>query len=611
MNDYADINDHGIIGDGRSAALITSSGTLDWLCWPRFDSEAIFASLLDAGKGGYWSIRPTGPFASSAKYVEETNVLEIEFTTDNGAMVLTDWMPALTEGRRRSRLLPESLLLRKVTGLSGSVELESYFMPRPAFGKIPPRIRPFGESLRRVEWKGEVLFLRSSLPMEAVGQGALQGKGELSEGQSAYFALAYDTEGPAVLPPEPGEAEDLLQLTLSWWRDWLGRCRYEGPGKEAVNRSALALKLLQYSPSGAVIAAPTTSLPEKMGGDLNWDYRFCWLRDAAFTVRAFLGLGFREEAEAFTNWLLNATRTTRPEVRVLYDLFGEDKGHESELRHLQGYRNSRPVRKGNDARGQFQLDVYGEVISAVAGLFDGDSPMDSDTSRMLVDLGEFVCRHWEEPDHGIWEPRGEPKRYTHSLVLCWTALDCLLKMEEQGKLKLDVSRIPKSFFQKNRDMISDTLRNQAWNEKGGYYTQILNGETLDAGLLLLSWYGFEMGNSDRMKKTCEMILKRLQPKPGHVYRNEESLVSGEGTFGICGFWLAEFLALGGGSVDAARTAFFQSLRTASPLGLIAEEADPISGEALGNFPQAFSHVGLINAALSLARREKEAADELD
>lgn len=607
MKDYADIKDHGIIGDGRSAALITSSGSLDWLCWPRFDSDPIFCSLLDANQGGYWSIRPTLPFESSAKYVEETNVLETGFKTETGRMALIDWMPALTEDERKSRLLPEGLMLRKATCLSGFMELETFFIPRPGFGRIRPRIRPFGNSMQRVEWKGEIIFIRSSIPFKAVEEGVLYGKGRLSQGQSAYFAMAYNSEGPAVLPPEPGEVEELLRLTQSWWRDWVGRCRYEGPWRDMVHRSALALKLLQYSPSGAVVAAPTTSLPEKMGGDLNWDYRFCWLRDAAFTVRAFQGLGFREEAEAFTNWLLNATRTTRPEVRVLYDLFGDDQAREIDLHHLHGYRGSKPVRKGNEALSQLQLDVYGEVLSAVAGLFDDKNPMDRDTSQMLVELGEFVCRNWEKPDQGIWEPRGEPKRYTHSLALCWSALDSLLEMEAKDKLK----SAPKDYFRKNRDLIADTLRSRGWNEKGGYYAQTLDGETVDASLLLLSWYGFEKEGSERMRKTCETIQRRLQPRPGHLYRNEESLTSGEGSFGICGFWLAEFLARGGGTLDEARTAFSDAMRSANSLGLFSEESDPTTGEALGNFPQAFSHVGLINAALSLAQREQDKLHELD
>ncbi|MDQ3862208.1 MAG: glycoside hydrolase family 15 protein [Actinomycetota bacterium] len=353
---------------------------------------------------------------------------------------------------------------------------------------------------------------------------------------------------------------------------------------------------MTYAPSGALVAAPTTSLPEALGGVRNWDYRYCWLRDASFTLRALFTLGYREEAEAFNGWVLHATRLTWPELQVLYDVFGEAKLPERELGHLEGYAGSRPVRIGNDAQGQFQLDVYGEVVDAAAQFANRGGRFDRDTSRMLDGLGRTVCRRWREPDEGIWEGRSGRFHNTHSKVLCWVALDRLIEMHEAEYLEVSVG-----LFRKERDEIQKEIETHGYNERIGSYTRTFAGEEMDASLLALPMYGYVEGTNSRMRSTCARVQEKLA-RDGLIYRYEtdtdDGLPPGEGAFGICSFWAVECTARGGDVGGATRT-FEQLLAYANDVGLFAEEIDPDSGAALGNFPQAFTHIGLINAALTL------------
>jgi GH15 family glucan-1,4-alpha-glucosidase len=347
-----------------------------------------------------------------------------------------------------------------------------------------------------------------------------------------------------------------------------------------------------------VIAAPTTSLPERVGGDLNWDYRFCWLRDASFTVRALFGLGYPEEAAAFLSWLLHSTRLTQPELRILYDVHGKPPQDEEQLEHLSGYQGSRPARAGNAAADQLQLDVCGEVIDAVTHFVVRGGTLDRETRRMLCTFGDYVCENWRRPDEGIWEPRSGKGHNTHSRVLCWTALDRLLDLHSKGHLP----GAPAEAFARNRQLIREEVEARAWNPCLQSYASRIDGDDLDASLLLLAWYGFADASSDRMRQTYERIRERLGAGEGLLYRYRTGDSPGEAAFGVCSFWGAEFLALGGGTADEAQDIFERLCRYANDVGLFAEEIDPATRDAIGNFPQAFTHVGLINAALSLAQR---------
>ena len=432
---YPPIGDYALIGDGRSAALVSRDGSLDWLCWPRFDSPSIFAALLDTERGGRFRVRPTGTFRSERRYLPDTNVLETVFHTSSGTVALRDLMPVASEEDKRAALSPEHEVLREIEGLAGQVEVEVVYTPRPDYGRKHPDLTSRGAFGLWCEVPGGALALHSDLPLQLTpdGHGAY-GAATIAAGERKHLSLVYSTDAPGVIPLLEDAARDRVERSIRWWRDWANRGTYDGPYRDAVMRSALVLKLMTYAPSGAVVAAPTTSLPEEIGGVRNWDYRYCWLRDASLTLRALFDLGYAEEAEAYLSWILHATRLTWPELQVLYDVFGEAHLPESELPHLSGYANSRPVRVGNDAHGQLQLDVYGEVIDAVTCFVARGGHIDRDTARMLSGLGETVCRRWREPDEGIWEGRAGRFHHTHSKVLCWVALDRLITLHDTGRL---------------------------------------------------------------------------------------------------------------------------------------------------------------------------------
>ena len=595
---YPPIGDYAVIGDCRSAALVSRDGSLDWLCWPRFDSPSLFAALLDAERGGRFRIRPAGAFRSERRYLPETNVLETIFHCPSGTLALRDLMPVASEEAKRTTLTAEREILREVEGLTGEVAIEILYEPRPDYGQSLPALRQRGAFGLRCRANGAEVMLHGDLPLELTGAGdAAYGTTRIRAGERKHLSLSYGGEAPAVIPPLGDAARERLQRSVGWWRAWAQRAAYDGPYRDAVIRSALTLKLMAFAPSGAIVAAPTTSLPEKLGGSRNWDYRYCWLRDASFTFRALFGLGYREEAEAFLQWMLHATRLTWPELQVLYDVYGEARVPERELPHLDGYAGSRPVRIGNDAHGQLQLDVYGEVVDAAARFARAGGRFDRDATGLLAGVGRTVCERWREPDEGIWEGRAGRFHHTHSKILCWVALDRLIELHETHGLRIDVAR-----FRAERDAIRAAVETRGYNDRIGSYTRLLDGDDLDASLLTLPFYGYAEATDPRMASTCARIHERLG-RNGLIDRYAEGsgdgLPAGEGAFGICGFWGVECRARGG-DLGGAIASFERLLGYANDVGLFGEEIDPTTGATLGNFPQAFTHLGVINAALTLA-----------
>jgi GH15 family glucan-1,4-alpha-glucosidase len=590
---YAPIDAYAIIGDTRSAALVCRDGSIDWLCWPRFDSPSIFAALLDDDRGGFFRIRPVVDCEVERRYLPDTVILETTFFTDSGSCVLRDLMPVASEADQRRVLLAEREILREVEGLTGEVELEIIYAPRPDYACRRPRLESRGALGIWCGSDGEGLYLRSETPLEvAADRMTATGQTTIRAGQRLSVSLSYTQQAPAVLPPLGDAVQERIARTAAWWQAWANRCQYTGPYRSAVVRSALTLKLLTFSPSGAIVAAPTTSLPEQIGDEKNWDYRFCWLRDASFTAHALYELGHDEEATAFINWALHTTRLRWPELRVLYDVYGRDPKPERELTHLEGYGGSAPVRVGNGAQGQLQLDGYGTVIDLALMYIERGGQLDADTARMLKDLGRTICARWREPDSGIWELRGKRQPYTHSKVMAWVALDRMITLHERHGLDIPVYR-----YVAERSAVRAEIEQRGFNLRLNTFTQTLGGNQLDAAVLVMPLYGFIDAGHLRMRATVDAIQEHLGDGP-LIYRALPNGVPDEGTFGICAFWAVECRAKAG-DLEVAQAQFEQLLGYANDVGLFAEEIDARTGAALGNFPQGFTHIGLINAALTL------------
>ncbi len=596
---YPDIGDYAIIGDGRCACLVSRHGSIDWLCLPRFDGASVFAAILDADDGGNFRIAPTDGYHTKRRYVGPTNVLETTFRTSRGVITLTDVMPIPERSDRDRELLPDHEVLRRVECTEGEVEVEVFFRPRFGYGRREPRLEAQkGVGIIAADY-GQVLALQSAIPLEIEGRGVARGRETLRQGDVRFVSMTAEV-GPAVVAGLGELAQRRLDGTRQWWQEWMRSCSYEGPFADAVHRSILLLRLLIFSPSGAIIAAPTTSLPEEIGGKRNWDYRYCWLRDAVMTMRALLDQGIADEGAEFMGWMLHATRLTWPKLQVMYTVFGNTEMQEKELSHLAGYRNSRPVRVGNGAEDQVQLDVYGEVLAAALDYVDRGGELDDDEVKMLVGLGRTICEAWREPDNGMWEIRGERTHHTLSKALCWVGLDALLKLHERG-----IGDVPVEAFRSARDEIREEVERRGWSEALQSYVAEFDGEHLDAGLLLLGLYGFHEPDEERMIRTCERVREDLGVAGLlYRYRRDDNIDGSDGgAFGICSFWEIDLIARQG-MLAEAKEAFRHLLGFANDVGLYAEEIDPATGALLGNFPQAFTHVGLINAANTIARIER-------
>jgi GH15 family glucan-1,4-alpha-glucosidase len=526
-------------------------------------------------------------------------VLETTFKTITGSARLIDAMPIVDES---GTLRPLREVLRIVEGIEGEVSFDVRWEPRANYARSGASIRSRGALGWSCTSSDELFLLHSEAALGLRAQEkAVVGRIRVKAGKRCRFSLGYAKADIGVISALGSEADDRIRSTLEWWQRWSSQCAYNGPHADAVIRSAITLKLMTFALSGAVVAAPTTSLPEAIGADRNWDYRYCWLRDAALTMRAFTGLGFQSEATAFLQWLLHATRLTWPELQVMYDVYGRTDLYEFELGHLRGFCGSRPVRIGNGAHNQVQLDVYGGVLFAAFDYVEKGGRLQPDEVKLLTGFGRTVCEQWRNPDSGIWEIRGPKRHYTFSKVMCWTALDCLVKLHERGSLSIDLET-----FRRERDQIGHVIEIQGFNNGLGSYVSELDGDRLDAALLLMGCLGYKRPDDVRMRTTFERLQERLG-RGGLLYRYEEGtdgMPSQEGAFGICSFWAIDNLA-GRGDVEAAMQAFEHILSFSNDVGLFAEEIDPDTGEALGNFPQAFTHVGLINGAMALAAALKE------
>ncbi len=586
------LENYGFIGDLHTCALVGLNGSIDWLCAPRPDSNAVFAALLGDENNGGWRIAPTEPVVRAGQlYRKDTLILETEFETPTGAVRLIDCMPTPAAQRE---------IVRVVEGVRGTVEMKMKLIVRMDYGRTIPWVRHAAGGGVTAIAGPDALILRTAVPTHGEELSTVA-TFTVAPGEKKTFVLTWFRSH--LEAPEPSEALPALAETERFWREWVGRCTYRGEWREAVVRSLITLKGLTYVPTGGILAAATTSLPEQIGGVRNWDYRYCWLRDATFTLYSFMEAGYTDEASAWTEWLLRAIAGDPGQMQIMYGVGGERSLPELELGHLAGFENSRPVRIGNAASAQFQLDVYGEVIDAMhlarkVGL--KNNPHSWALERHLV---EFVAENWSEPDEGIWEIRGPRRHFTHSKMMAWVAMDRAVKAVEEFKLEGDVAR-----WREVRKTIHDDICTRGYHEGRRAFTQFYGSDLLDASLLMMPLVGFLPAMDPRVIGTVEGIQKELV-KDGFVYRYHpqkssevDGLPPGEGAFLPCSFWLVDCLYLIG-RIREAQEFFERLLRVRSNLGLLAEEYDPRARRQMGNFPQAFSHVGLVNTALNLSRHD--------
>ncbi len=593
---YLSIEDHGIIGDLHTVALVGNNGSIDWCCIPSFDAPSVFGSLLDAEKGGFFSIAPhdSPELRHLQYYLPETNILITRFLTHDGVGEITDFMPIelARETTKRHRII------RAVRVVRGSMTFE--LICRPAFNYAQdPHTVALSERGAAFQSASLSLGFFSSTRLEEDGHGGVAATFSLQEGQWAYVLLEstgdQDREPPHL---SPEAYQKLLFDTKHYWRTWLSQCRYQGRWREMVKRSALALKLLTYAPTGAIVAAPTTSLPESMGGERNWDYRYTWLRDSALTIHSLLLLGFHEEAEAFVGWLRARASELKEDgsLQTMYTIHGGHDMTEITLDHLDGYRHSRPVRIGNGAYTQLQLDITGEFLDGVyvymrkRGVYYGGWLY---VQRLL----NWLEKNWQGGDEGIWEVRGGRRAFVHSRVMCWVAFDRAIRMAQEQGLPA-----PLDEWRATRDTMYNEIMEKGWNEEKQSFVQYYGSDAVDASALLISLTGFTAETDPRIVHTIERIQRELMHEP-HVYRYrvdtaaDDGLKGVEGTFSICSFWLVEALTRAG-KLEEARQNLEQMLTYANHLGLYSEEVGPV-GEAFGNFPQAFTHLALISACHAL------------
>jgi GH15 family glucan-1,4-alpha-glucosidase len=585
------IEDYALVGDCETVALVARGGSIDWLCWPRFDGGACFAALLGGPDHGQWRISPADSTAHvTRRYRDDTLILETEFVTQGGAVTLVDFMPPRGEA---------SDVVRLVVGRSGTVDLETEIVFRFDYGCVVPWVSRLEDGTLRAIAGPDMVVLRTPVPLKGKDLKTV-GAFTVKAGETVPFVLTYGNSYRP--PPRPIDPAQALADTEAYWREWASHCRDVGRWTPAVRRSLITLKALTHSPTGGIVAAPTTSLPEKIGGSRNWDYRFCWLRDATFTLLALMNGGYYDEAAAWREWLERAVAGSPSQLQIMYAVDGSRRLDEREISWLGGYENSRPVRIGNAASGQRQLDIYGEIMDALhvarAGKL-GPNEAGWAFQRSLMDHLEKI---WRDPDKGIWEIRSGPRQFTYSKIMAWVAFDRAIQGVERFGLAGPVER-----WRRIRDEIHDEVCRSGFNPRLGAFVQYYGSEHLDASLLLIPLLGFLPAQDPRVKGTVDAVERHLLAE-GFVLRydtekNPDGLPPGEGVFLACSFWLADNLLLQGRREEAERL-FERLLGLRNDLGLLSEEYAPEIGRLVGNFPQAFSHIALVNTAHNLAHEEK-------
>ncbi|HKO20425.1 MAG TPA: glycoside hydrolase family 15 protein [Acidobacteriaceae bacterium] len=581
------IEDYALIGDCETAALVDRHGSIDWLCWPRFDSPACFAALLGGPEHGRWKLAPVAATTTRRSYRPDTLILETEFTTETGICRLTDLMPQ-RDGN--------SDVVRIVTGVRGEVAMRMELTIRCDYGRTVPWVRRLDDGRLRAIAGPHSLVLSTTAPVRGESLSTLS-EFTVAAGQQVPFVLTY---GPSHLnPATPADPQAAVANTEAFWRDWASRCTVQGPWSDVVRRSLITLKALTYDPTGGIVAAATTSLPELPGGGRNWDYRFCWLRDATFTLLSLMDAGYFEEAYRWRDWLVRAAAGEPSQIQIMYGLAGERDLSERELPWLPGYAGSRPVRIGNAAAEQFQLDVFGEVADALHHARKGDLGPSETAWRLQQTLTDHLEKVWAEHDEGLWEVRGPRQCFTHSKVMAWVAFDRAVKAVEDFGLDGPVER-----WRTLREYVHSEICSKAFSTTLGSFVQAYGSQQLDASLLLMPLVGFLPASDPRIIGTVNAIERRLTAD-GLVLRydtehTQDGLAPGEGAFLACSFWLADNYVLQG-RIDDARHLFERLLRLANDVGLLAEEYEPQSKQMVGNYPQAFSHVALVNTALNLTR----------
>jgi GH15 family glucan-1,4-alpha-glucosidase len=584
------IEDYALIGDCETAALVGRNGSIDWLCWPAFDSDACFAALLGTHKNGRWLIAPSEDVtATSRRYLGDTLILETRFETDGGTVALIDFMPPRGKA---------SDIVRLVRGVSGTVKMRMELVIRFGFGVDIPWVRRIDHSLLAVAGQ-DMTVLRT--PAKTRGEDLTTVSDfEVKAGETVPFVLTY---GPSHLePPPPIDPELALQETEKFWQDWCSHCNRDGDYRDLIVRSLITLKALTFGPTGGIVAAPTTSLPEKLGGARNWDYRFCWLRDATFTLLALMNSGYTEEASAWHNWLLRAAAGSPSNMQIMYGIWGQRRLLEWEATWLDGYEGAQPVRVGNAAHAQLQLDVYGELIDAFHQSRMAKLKLDDESWALECAVLKHLAEVWDQPDHGIWERRGEPKHYVFSKVMTWVAFDRGIKSAETFGFKA-----PLLHWRTLRDAIHRDVCNRGFDAEENAFVESYGSKLLDASVLLLPAVGFLEASDPRIRGTIAAMEKHMMPD-GFVLRHDPREMSEEkrpieGAFLACSLWLADAHVLAG-DLDKAQVLFDRVVGIANDVGLLAEEYDAGAKRQTGNFPQALTHIALVNTAhnLSAARQ---------